>query len=312
MIISASRRTDIPCYYSDWFFNRLQAGFAIVQNPSVPQQYSRIKLNPSTVDGFVFWTKYPGPMLNRLDELKKYPYYFQFTVTYYDKTIEPRLPVNKKEIIRTFKELSDKIGPERIIWRYDPILLTEEIDIGGHIIGFNNIAKCLAKSTKKVIISFVDYQNKIEPNFKANEQKPLEISMEQQEQIAKTLQNIAWNYDMELETCAERMNPQAEIPAAHCVDSQLFEKMLKTPLKIEKDKNQRSECGCLQSVDIGAYNTCKNGCLYCYASKADSPAPKNPNHDPNSPIITGESVPESQITDRVIASCKVAQLQLDL
>ena len=125
MIVSASRRTDIPAFYSDWFFRRLEEGYLYVKNPMNPRQVSKILLSPDTVDCFVFWTKDPGPMMERLSVLNRlgYPYYFQFTLTPYGTDVEPGVP-HKNELVRTFRELSCRLGPERVIWRYDPVLLS--------------------------------------------------------------------------------------------------------------------------------------------------------------------------------------------
>lgn len=120
MILSVSRRTDIPAFYSDWFFYRIKAGFVDVRNPMNIHRISRIDIRPSVVDCIVFWTKNPRAMIGRLDELSGYKYYFQFTVNPYDKHIEEEVPL-KRSVFDTFRELSDKIGPEKVIWRYDPI-----------------------------------------------------------------------------------------------------------------------------------------------------------------------------------------------
>lgn len=159
MILSVSRRTDIPAFYSDWFFNRLQAGFVDVRNPMNIHQISRIKISPDVVDCIVFWTKNPKKMLDRLDELSGYNYYFQFTINPYDKQIEHYVP-QKSEVIATFQALSMKIGPEKVIWRYDPILLTNKIDVNYHIKYFNELAKRLNGYTNRCVISFVDLYKK--------------------------------------------------------------------------------------------------------------------------------------------------------
>lgn len=127
MIISSSRRTDIPSYYSEWFFNRLKERFVLVRNPINIHQVSKIDLSPDVVDCIVFWTKNPSPMLDKLGNIKDYDYYFQFTLNSYGNDIEPNVPSKSDKLIDVFKELSDKIGPERVIWRYDPFLLTRGI-----------------------------------------------------------------------------------------------------------------------------------------------------------------------------------------
>ena len=125
MIISASRRTDIPTYYSEWFFNRIKEGYALVRNPMNAHQISKISLNPDVVDGIVFWTKNPTPMLDKLDRLKDYTYYFQFTLNAYGQDVEASIPSKNNVVIPAFQKLSDMIGPEKVIWRYDPIYLNE-------------------------------------------------------------------------------------------------------------------------------------------------------------------------------------------
>ena len=127
MIISASRRTDLPAYYSKWFFRRLQEGYVLVRNPVNPRQVSRVSLSPEVVDGFVFWTKNPAPMIPWLDKLPDCPYYFQVTLTPYDEQIERYLPSKRKVILPAMCQLARQIGPERVVWRYDPVFLTGKI-----------------------------------------------------------------------------------------------------------------------------------------------------------------------------------------
>jgi hypothetical protein len=155
MIISCSRRTDIPAFYGDWFMNRICEEFVLVRNPLNANQVRRISLLPSDIDCIVFWTKDPAPMIDRFNLLQDYSYYFQFTLTPYDKDIEPNLPA-KTKIIDTFLGLSDKIGAHRIIWRYDQILLSKRISLGYHVDHFGNMSRRLSGYTEKCIISFVD------------------------------------------------------------------------------------------------------------------------------------------------------------
>ena len=155
MILSVSRRTDIPAFYSDWFYNRIREGYACDRNPMNRHQVSKIRLSPDVIDCIVFWSKNPAPMLPRLGELADYMYYFQFTVTPYGRELETGLP-QKEIIIDTFRQLSDRIGPKRVIWRYDPILFSQSMDVSYHLHGFEAIAKRLASHTQTCVISFVD------------------------------------------------------------------------------------------------------------------------------------------------------------
>ena len=162
MIVSASRRTDIPAFYSDWFFRRLEEGYLYVKNPMNPRQVSKILLSQDTVDCFVFWTKDPGPMMERLSVLDRlgYPYYFQFTLTPYGTDVEPGLP-HKNELVRTFRELSCRLGPERVIWRYDPVLLSPSYTREYHFQWFSRLCGSLEGYTHTCVISFLDIYRKI-------------------------------------------------------------------------------------------------------------------------------------------------------
>ncbi len=310
MIISASRRTDIPSYYSDWFFNRIKEGYVCVRNPMNVHQISRISLSPEVIDGIVFWTKNPRPMMDRLDLLKNYMFYFQFTVNSYAQDVECNLPNKNDVIIPTFKELSNTIGAERVIWRYDPILLTEKYNIDYHIRYFEEIAKRLSGHTEKCIISFVDLYRNTQNNMKALGLLPMETST--MYEIAQKLSEIASTYGIKMESCAEKINlEQFGIEHGHCIDCELFEKLLGCRMDLSKDKNQREECGCMASIDIGMYNTCKNGCKYCYANFSANTVIKHfAAHDPTSPLISGVIEDGDLVKDRIVQSCKNCQLNM--
>lgn len=153
MILSVSRRTDIPNYYSEWFFNRIKEGFLYVRNPMNAHQISEIKITPDIVDCIVFWTKNPSPMMKRLDELKEYSYYFQFTLTGYGNDIEKSLPNKKTVMIPIFQELSDKIGKQKVIWRYDPILFSDRYTKEYHLKAFKSIAEVLKPPTFALLLT---------------------------------------------------------------------------------------------------------------------------------------------------------------
>ena len=310
MIISASRRTDIPTYYSEWFFNRIKEGFVYVRNPMNIHQISKISLTPDVIDGIVFWTKNPIPMLSRLDKLKDYAYYFQFTVNSYAKDIEANIPNKNDIIIPAFRELSDKIGADRVIWRYDPILLTDKYTIDYHVNYFNELAKRLSGYTHKCVISFVDLYKNTQSHLK--ELNILPLGDNEMYELAERLVEIANKNNLIVESCAEKINlEQFGIQHGHCIDCTLFEKILNCKMNLSKDKNQRPECGCMESIDIGAYNTCKNGCKYCYANFSPVTVIKNTDvHNPNSPLLFGEVMQEDKITERKMISLKNYQTSL--
>jgi len=299
MILSVSRRTDIPAFYSEWFFNRLKAGYLLVRNPMNFKQVSRIPLNPSDVECIVFWTKNPQKMLERLDELKDYNYYFQVTMTSYDKSIEAYVPP-KKEIMETFKRLSQKIGSEKTIWRYDPIIITDKFSEEYHIKYFEKMAMNLSGYTEKCVISFVDFYKKTGKNMNAINAKKL--TLEDMRRIAEQISRIAQKYEIQLETCSEIIDlEEFNISHSKCIDDRLISRILGIEATIPKDTNQREECGCVKSIDVGIYNTCPHLCKYCYANTSSESAMKNyENHCPNSELLFGELHGDETIYDRKI------------
>ncbi len=310
MIISASRRTDIPTYYSDWFFNRIKEGSVCVRNPMNIHQVSRIDLSPDVVDGIVFWTKNPIPMIDRLSELKKYVYYFQFTVNSYGKDIEPNVPLKKDIIIPAFKKLSSAVGKERVVWRYDPIFINEKYTVEYHKKYFRILCSELSRYTEKCSVSFIDIYKNTERSMKKFNIRPLT-----NDEIVEMMSSFvisAKNEGIYIDTCAEEydLSPLG-ISHACCVDKQRFERLGNYTLKIGKDKSQRNTCGCIESVDIGAYNTCENGCVYCYANYSRTAAAKNySEHDPSSPIIFGAIGEDDKVTERKVRSNIESQFTL--
>lgn len=301
MILSVSRRTDIPAFYSEWFFNRIKEGFVYVRNPMNIHQVSWIKLSPDVIDCIVFWSKNPRPMLNRLHELEGYMYYFQFTINPYDIGLEQNVPT-KNGIIDTFKELASKIGPDRVIWRYDPIILTDNITLDYHIKYFEEIARRLQGYTKTCVISFLDLYKKTERNLRNSSAR--ELAQSEMLKIATHISHIAHRYGITVQSCAEKIELDCiGIRHGHCIDSVLIEDLLGVKLVVSKDKNQRPECGCVQSIDIGEYNTCSHNCKYCYANfNGQKVQEKVRLHDPNSPLLIGNIKPDDKITERKIFS----------
>lgn len=310
MIISASRRTDIPAFYSEWFFNRIKEGYVLVRNPMNAHQISRISLSPDVVDCIVFWTKNPKPMLDRLDELNDYNYYFQFTLNSYNKDIETNVPSKNTEVIETFKVLSDKIGEDRVIWRYDPIIINEEYTIDYHIKYFEKLACLLDGKFKNCVISFVDYYKKNAVNFREN--NIYEPIIEDMRCIAKNFSDIAKKYDFAITTCAEEIGlNEYGIEHGKCIDDKLIEKLVGGEINVLKDKNQRDVCGCVESLDIGLYNSCLHGCKYCYANYSWNSVMKNYNkYDVNSPILCSSISSDDIIWDRKVKSLVEDQFKM--
>lgn len=310
MILSVSRRTDIPNYYSEWFFNRIKDGFVYVRNPMNPNQISKITITPEVVDCIVFWTKNPEPMLNRLGELADYLYYFQFTLTGYGKDVECNVPHKREKMIPVFQELSRKIGKEKVVWRYDPIIFTKKYTTEYHLKAFEQIATALKGYTEKCVISFVDFYAKNKKNMEMLDCYDLE--KDELEAFAKKLAEIAKDNGMTVVSCAESIDlDECGIEHNCCIDKTLIETISGCTLNVDKDKNQRHECGCVESIDIGSYDTCKNGCRYCYANNSEEIVIRNCNrYDVNSPILCGLIGEKDRITERKVKSLKKPQLSI--
>lgn len=271
MILSASRRTDIPALYSNWFMERIKAGYVMTRNPMNKSQVQRIPLSPDTIDCIVFWTKDPFNMLDKLSLLDEmgYRYYFQFMLTPYDKSIEQNL-CSKADIEDTFMTLSRQIGSERVIWRYDPILLNNEMNIDFHKMQFERLCKKLHSHTDTVIISFIDLYRKLKTNLIR------EITFAEMTELSAFIGETAKSYGLSPVACCEAFEFASNgIDQAHYIDEKRIEKICGQLLDLKADKNQRLNCSCAQSVDIGPYNTCVNGCLYCYANQSIANSVRN-------------------------------------
>ncbi len=310
MIISVSRRTDIPFCYSEWFFNRIKAGYVYVRNPMNPHWISEISLSPDVVDGIVFWTKNPAPMLDRLDELRDYTFYFQFTLNPYGSDVEQNVPSKNEVVVPAFQKLSSAIGKERVVWRYDPILLNGKYTLQYHIRYFERLCDKLADYTEKCTVSFLDLYKNIQRRI-----SPLGIiapSQGQMEELMGSFCEIAGEHGIYIDTCAEEADfSKFGIQHACCIDVKRLERIGQYKLDVGRDKNQRTACGCASSTDIGTYNSCKNGCVYCYANFNQ----KIVNdccgrYDVNSPLLCGSLTPDDRIKPRMMKSCKKEQIAL--
>ncbi len=290
MILSASRRTDIPCCHALWFMNRIREGFVLTRNPMNPSQLFRFSLSPDIVDCIVFWTKDPANLMPYLDELDErgYQYYFQFTLTPYGPDLEKFLRP-KAGIQHTFLSLSQRVGKNRVVWRYDPIVLSSQFNIDYHKTQFFRLCQLLSPYTDTVTISFLDLYPKLKnAGFRcASREEIAELSL----YIGKT----AADFGLQATACCEENLASYGIRQANCIDKKRIEAICGQPLRIKPDKNQRDGCGCVESVDIGAYNTCLNGCSYCYA-RFPGKAPLR--CAPSSPILGKPPLPQEIIREK--------------
>lgn len=305
MIVSASRRTDIPAFYSPWFFNRLREGYVLVRNPFDPKMISRVGLGPAVVDCIVFWTKNPAPMLPRLGELSAYNYYFQYTLNPYGTDLETRLPPLGKRI-ETFKRLSDKVGRERVVWRYDPILTNAKYNVDFHCEAFDRIAHALRDHTESCMLGFIDHYRHIRGAVGALGIEPLR--QDEIERMALSFRRTVGQVPLTLKTCTVKVDLRyLGIPAGMCIDAGLVGRIAGYPIAAKKDKAQRQVCNCLESIDIGTYESCLNGCVYCYAVKGNynTAEANSRKHDPCSPLLVGHLCDGDVVKVRPVRSLRI-------
>ncbi len=271
MIISASRRTDLPAYHADWFMDCIRAGFCDVINPFNPNQRSHVSLHPEDVEVIVFWTRNPQGLLPHLKELddRGYRYYFLYTLLDYPSLLEPKA-ASLPSRLETFKGLAAQIGVERVVWRYDPIVLSTVTDVPYHLSRFDNIARELRGYTLQVIISFLDVYAKVRRRLSYVENQGFQLfppDAQALEELIPDLTQIAHASGMKIYSCAEKHDLASYgVQPGACIDAELIKKVFDISVSRQKDPGQRPACRCVTSKDIGAYGTCRSGCLYCYAT----------------------------------------------
>jgi hypothetical protein len=301
-IISVSRRTDIPAFYGEWFMRRIREGFAGVVHPFGGRRFI-VSLRPEDVACFVFWSKDFGPFIEDLTILERlgYKFYFNYTVTGLPDVFESN--VDRRGAIETLKRLSDRYSPRHINWRFDPIFFSSVCDRSFHLRVFEDLASELEGFVERCIISFVTEYNKVLRNFRELERTTdlqiVDSSEDFKIGLSNELAAIAESHGMQMFSCCGEYLTGGKIKKAHCIDGRLIEELF-SPEGFSYDcKPTRKECGCTQSVDIGAYDTCPHGCIYCYANANKRWAQKTfKAHDPQSAFL-GRTKSES---DRWLAA----------
>lgn len=309
MILNTGSRTDIPAFFSEWLVNRLREGYVLVRNPYNPSQLIRYEINPTVVDLISFCTKNPEPMLKHLSLLEPFHQLWQVTLTPYGKDIEPNVP-DKHEVIKTVQELSKQVGKKAVIWRYDPIFLSDRYSMDYHFRAFSAIASSLNGYTEKVVISFLDLYEKTKRNFPEGK----EVSWEDQIRITKQLVKTAAENGMKVYTCHEKKElGQYGADTSGCTSQAVVEEAIGFRLDVPRLSNAREGCSCLLGSDIGAYNTCMHFCRYCYANYDRETVLKNmKKHDPGSPLLIGNVLPEDHVVNARQKSWKSVLIQLDI
>ncbi len=284
MIINTGMRTDIPAFYSEWFMNRIRAGFVLVRNPYRPDWITRYDLSPDVVDCLAFCTKNPEPMLKHLDELKAYHQYWFVTITPYGRDIEPNVPP-KEKVMQDFITLSEKVGVNCVGWRYDPIFIDRTYTLEQHIADFEQMCRTLSGYTHVCVISFIDLYEKVKRNFP----QARTVTPQERITIGRTFAEIGKRYGITIKACAEGTDlAPYGVDCGGCMTKQTFETAIGSNLIVPKKKSQRAECACVLGTDIGAYDTCGHLCRYCYANNNHENVRRNMQlHDPKSPFLVG-------------------------
>lgn len=288
-IVSASRRTDIPAFYSRWLMNRIDAGYCMVPHPMSPSRVARVGLTPDEVGVIVFWTRHPRPLLPHLKTLDErgYRYYFQYTLLGYPRLLDQRGP-SVDAALTTFRELADTVGPERVIWRYDPILLSRLTGADFHRRTYAMLAERLRGHTRRSVVSVLDSYPKVRRRLAGLGVEPAAWG-EPFAELIRALAAIARGNGMRIESCAEEIDlTDCGVRPGKCIDDDLVRGILGVEATDRKDPGQRAACGCVVSRDIGMYESCPFGCQYCYATTSFERARGNHRqHDPLSPSLLG-------------------------
>ena len=297
MIINTGGRTDTVQYYTEWLLNRFHEGYVLSRNPLFPNKVTRYALTPDKVDCVIFCSKNYQPILPRLHEITDHFHtYFHYTITAYGKDLEPGV-ASIENSMQTLIALSKQVGKERVAWRYDPVLLTEKYTVATHLKTFEQMAHVLAPYIDRCIFSFVEQYKKLEVNLP----ELIPLTEQDKERLAQGLGAIAKREGMVLQTCGTNGDyTRYGIHQSGCMTLAILGKANGIEFKSLKHKGMREGCHCIESRDIGAYDTCMNGCKYCYANKTPRKAFENYKlHDPLSPLLLGQLKPTDTVVEGV-------------
>ncbi len=308
MIINTGARTDTAQYYTAWLLNRFAEGFVYVRNPLFPHKVTRYELDPSVVDCVVFCSKNYAPLLPRLHEItERFNTYFHYTITAYGRDIEPGVPSIERSI-ETLLELERQVGAQRIAWRYDPVLLTHDYTVERHLDTFSWMTERLAGHVDRCIFSFVEMYKKLERNMP----ELIALTPEDKDVLARHFGRVAAEHGMTIQTCGNNGSwAQYGIAASGCTTLAILGAANGVRFRTLKHKGIRTGCGCFESRDVGAYDSCPNGCRYCYANQNAAKAVENwRTHDPASPILLGAIGEDDEVTQSPQRSLLEAQQTL--
>jgi hypothetical protein len=311
MIISASYKTDIPTFYGDWFMNRLRAGYCKMVNPYGRKVY-RVSLRREDVDGFVFWTKNIGPFLPHLPAVKEmgFPFIVQYTINGYPRALESSV-IDARRSVESAAQVRAEYGPRVVVWRYDTVVMTSVTPHEFHVENFGRLAELLRGNTDEVVVSFAHTYKKTRRNLddasRSNGFDWWDPSAEDKRRLASTLVKIASINGIQLTVCSQRDFVVDGAAEARCVDARRIEDVAGRQIAARL-KGNREQCGCFESRDIGDYDTCPHGCVYCYAVQSRTMAlERYRKHDPTSEFLFK---PESEVTSAEDEAQPTRQLAL--
>lgn len=314
MILNTGSRTDIPAYFPDWFLNRVREGFVLVRNPFDPRQVTRYRISPDVVDCLSFCTKNPGPLLERLEEpenralLDVFRQFWFVTVTPYGRDLEPHVP-DKHRILARFRDLSRRVGIACVGWRYDPIVLTSRYPLEFHLDAFARMASELEGFTDHCVISFIDLYEKTRRNFP----EAREPNEDERARIGEGFARIGERHGIRIRTCCEGVDlARFGVDCSGCMTRPVLERAVGEPLDVPRQvKPPRQGCDCLLGSDIGAYDSCGHGCVYCYANQDRAAVDRNMRrHDPDSPMLIGRLQPDDMVREARQASWMSGQVSM--
>lgn len=297
MIVSASYRTDIPAFYGTWFLNRLDAGHCRVINPYGGPAY-RVPLDREAVDGFVFWTKNAGPFLGALDEVARrgYPFVLHYTITGYPRALETSV-IDADRAVAQLRRIAGRFGRRSVVWRYDPVLLTSATDAAWHRETFARLAAAISGSADEVVVSFAHIYAKTRVNLTALGRRTglawRDPETAEKRALIADLAAIAADHRLRLTICAQRELQVEGSEAARCIDAARLSDLAGRSIAAKRRGN-RPDCACAVSRDIGAYDTCPHGCIYCYAVRNRGVARRRFGaHDPTGEFLFTPETPQN-------------------
>ncbi len=288
MIVSASYRTDIPAFYGEWFMRRVEAGSCTVRNP-----YGRpytVRLDREAVSGFVFWTRNAGPFVPALRRLASagYPFVVQYTINDYPRVLEASV-IDHRRAAGHAHEIAREFGPRVVVWRYDPVIVTNETPLSSHVERLARLGETLAGAVDEVVVSFASFYRKTRRNLDRT-RKSAGLAWDdppsgRKRELIDRLARIAGEFGIEATVCAQPELAAGEAGEASCIDARRLGDVAGAPIAARL-KGNRPGCACHEARDIGAYDTCPHGCIYCYAVSSPRAAKaRHARHDPDRPSL---------------------------